>query len=110
MCPDNINDSSVNEKIKSKNTIRNWKLFSKLSTDFILLLSIVISGSIVLIIYFGNLIRDYNLEISILLILVLVIRYIFKNEDINNPFLIFIVDKSIFIITPLLILFLYKLF
>lgn len=100
---ENLNNSSINAKDKYKNT----KVNSKFEYSFFYLILIVIS-TILSILYLPiYLIMDYKLEISIMLITLLSFRYIFNEDNIKNPILRFFIEKSILIIMPLLILFIY---
>lgn len=100
----NLTNISINVKSKSKNTRQNSKLISFFG---FILLSIILIGTISSILYLPLYLRDYNLMISLLLIILLSIRYVFNEDHINNLAIKFFVDNSIFIIMPLVIVFVY---
>ena len=91
----------------SKNDVKNLKQSSNLYGIIIICIISVITIFLIFHFDLNNLIMDYSSEISLLLIAILSFRYIFNSPGFKeNSILKFLIDRSIFIITPFLIIFL----
>lgn len=90
-----------------KNTERNSKLFSISFFNFKVLyvITLIVMLSISYLFSLINLIMDYSLLISLILSLILVFRYILGEINTKNLILKFVVDRTTFLIIPLLIIF-----
>lgn len=96
---DNVIDES--EELK-----HDSRLFSISFFNFIVI-SIISISLLFSILYLNliNVVMDYSLQMALLLIIFLVFRYIFNENNINNAILKFMADRSIFFIVPLFIIF-----
>ncbi|MDI6645200.1 MAG: hypothetical protein QME14_09100 [Methanobacteriaceae archaeon] len=96
---DNVVDESEELKLDSR-------LFSISFFNFIVIF--IISISLLFSILYLNLINlviDYSMQVSLILIIFLAFRYVFNESNINNAILKFVADRSIFFMVPLLIIF-----
>ena len=89
-----------------ENEHRNIKLFFKpfSSSSFIIILSII-SISLLILPSSATLIMSFSSLIAVVLFVVLAFRFILNENNTNNSIIKFFVEKYVFLITPLIILF-----
>jgi hypothetical protein len=90
-----------------EHTKRNLKLppMSFFNLKVLYVISLLVMLSFLYLFNLITLIMDYSLLISIILILVLILRYILEEINTENMILKFLADRTIFLIIPLLLMF-----